>query len=363
MLGKAPRMTTLKRIDCAHEFRRDPTSPLQSKPRAPTSPAPLTSRWSAALMAWVALSCPQCSAPLPRVAIWRTVKCPSCGSLITRTESVVARDSFRQALLRARQESAPAGQGIQCGGRSYQLMQLLGSGEASQVYVARRIGALPCLVTLKLSSAPTAAARYTQEARILRELQVLPTAGVGAYFSQRLPEVVAVGSADASQPSQQALVLRHPDGYWGSLAALNERYPQGLDPRHAVWIWRRLLEVLGYIHAQSWAHGDVRPEHALVHPQDHAVRLIGWASAQKNAGAKAQATDLMRSARVVLVLLSGESAAGLPNHVPAALGKLVTQASEDAAFCRAQGASGLDALLKAAALAAYGPPAFVPLTV
>ena len=309
-------------------------------------------------MTFVALNCPQCSAPLPRVAIWRAVKCGACGALITKNESAVLRDSFRQALVRARQGSAGSG-GVECGGERYHLLQLLGSGEVSQVYVAQRIGALPFLATFKISSAPTAAKRFAQEAGVLRELQLLGGVG-GAFFSQRLPEVVAQGVVD---DARHALVLRHPNGFWGNLAELNDRFAKGIDPRHAVWIWRRILEVLRFVHSNGWCHGDVRPEHALVHPEDHAVRLIGWASAQKSADAKAQATDLLRSARVVLVLLSGASDSGVPSHVPPGLAQLVTRAAEDADFCQAQGAEGLDALLRAEAKTAFGPPSFVPLTI
>lgn len=314
-------------------------------------------------MAWVAISCPQCGAPLPRVAIWRAVKCGSCSSLITRTESVVTRDTFRQALARAGQGASSSSRVIQCGGQRYDLIQTLGRGEVSEVYLAQRLGPLPYLATVKLSSASSAAKRYAREAEVLRELQALGGDGAGAYFSQRLPEIVTEGVVEGNM-AQHALVLRHPNGFWGSLASLNDLYPNGLDPRHVVWIWRRILEMLGFVHAQHWAHGDVRPEHALVHPQDHAVRLIGWQSATKGASAKDQAMDLLRSARIALVLLSGTADAGtVPNHVPTDLAQLVTQASQDKDFCRTQRAEGLDTLLRAAAKAAFGPPAFVPLTI
>jgi serine/threonine protein kinase len=313
-------------------------------------------------MAWVALSCPQCAAPLPRVALWRAVKCGSCGSLITKTESVVTRDSFRQALKRARQNSAGLDD-VRCGEASYHLMDRLGIGEVSQVYFARRIGSLPFLVTIKLSSAPSAAVRYAREAEVLRELQVLDANTAGAYFSRLLPEVIAQGAVEGHS-SKQGLVLRHPTGFWGSLAALNERFASGMDPRHAIWIWRRMLEVLNFVHRRGWSHGDVRPEHALVHPQDHGVRLIGWASAKKDAGANDKATDLLRSARVVQVLLCGTVSSGaLPSAVPTGLAQLVSRAATDEDYCRSQGAEGLDALLRAEAKTAFGPPSFVPLMI
>jgi serine/threonine protein kinase len=299
-------------------------------------------------MSWVALNCPQCSAPLPRVAIWRAVKCGSCGALITRTESTVSRESFRQALIRAQKSALGGSAAIECAGERYELLELLGTGELSKVYLARRAAAMPFLATLKLSSSPAAALRYAREAKVLRELQTL---------SPLFPEVVAEGPAAGGQ---HALVLDHPSGFWGSMSDLNERFPQGIDPRHAVWIWRRMVDILRFLHAQGWSHGDIRPEHALVHPQDHAVRLISWSSAQKNA--HAQTADLMRSARTVLVLVSA-AAGSVSSNVPAGLATLLTRASQDEAFCRTQTAQGLDDLIRAAASEAFGPPSFVALDI
>ncbi|MEO5714021.1 MAG: lipopolysaccharide kinase InaA family protein [Luteolibacter sp.] len=273
------------------------------------------------------------------------------------------RDTFRKALERSRQGDFATGQSIECAGQGYQLMQSLGNGEISQVYLARRMGALPFLATIKLSSAPSAAARFAREAQVLRELHASLDGAAGAGFAQFLPEVVAQGVVEGDG-GRHALVLRHPNGYWGSLAALGQRFTQGIDPRHAVWIWRRMLAVLGFVHSHGWSHGDVRPEHALVHPRDHGVRLISWASARKDAGAKAQAADLMRSARVILVLLNGAGETdGINGHVPAELAQVVTLASQDVEFCLSQGAGGLDALLRVAASAAFGPPSFVPLSI
>ncbi len=312
-------------------------------------------------MTWLALNCPQCSAPLPRVAIWRSVKCASCGALITRGESIVERDSFRQALARAKQGLGSAGGEIQCRGQQYHLMQHIGSGTVSEVWLARRLGTLPFLATLKLSSTAEGAKQHACEAEVLRELQTSHSDAAASFAAQRLPEVIAEGKVDGSD-SKHALVLRHPTGYWGSLAALSHRFPSGIDPRHAVWIWRRMLDVLHFIHAQGWSHGDIRPEHALVHPQDHGVKLIGWASAEKNAGTKEHTRDLMHCSRVVMVLLCGATDAGsIPSHVPSGLAKLVSRASDDEDFCRTNGAPGIDTLLRAEAAAAFGPPTFVPL--
>ena len=314
-------------------------------------------------MVWVALNCPQCSAPLPRVAIWRAVKCASCGALINRSESLVMRDSFRQALVRARQCQVAAGSDLQCGGESYHLIQSLGDGEISQVYLARRVGMLPFLATIKVSSAAGSPVRYAREAEVLRDLQAAQSGAASVYAAQRLPEVIAQGPVEGAN-SKQALVLRHPIGYWGSLAALSERFSNGIDPRHAVWIWRRMLDVLHFLHAQGWSHGDVRPEHALVHAADHGVLMIGWASAKKGAGEKARAADLLRCARVVRVLVCGTGGSDvIPLGVPAVMAELLTRTCDDQDFCLTQGAQGLDALLRAVAQEAFGAPSFLPLII
>jgi serine/threonine protein kinase len=241
------------------------------------------------------------------------------------------------------------------------LKERLGQGEVSEVYLAHRIGPMPFLTVIKLSSATHAAAAHAREAKILRELTALACSDSDAHFALLLPEVVTVGMVEGDT-SRHALVLKAPNGYWGSLAALHEHFPQGLDPRHAVWIWRRLLAMLAFLHSRGWAHGDVRPEHALVHPSDHGVRLIGWTAAQKTTDAMAQATDLMRSARIIHILLSGTAEQStMIYHIPIELASLVNQAANDTAFCQQQGALGLDSALRNAARAAFGPPAYVPL--
>jgi serine/threonine protein kinase len=289
------------------------------------------------------------------------VKCQACGSLITRTEELVQRDAFRQALNRARLGAgAAAGSEICCGGERYALLQTLGRGTASEVHLARRLGPLPLLATLKLSIDPAAADALKREAENLRALHDGEDAAA-VFAAQRLPEVIACAMLEDGS-GRLALVLRHPSGFWGSLAALGGRFPHGMDPRHGVWIWRRMLDVLHFTHARGWAHGSVSPEHALVHPQDHGVRLIGWAEARNHAPPQAQAADLMRSARVVRVLLGGPGGGdSLPAQVPAGLASLVTRAAQDEALCQAHGASGMDALLVAVAREAFGPPVFVPL--
>lgn len=274
----------------------------------------------------------------------------------------MTRDTFRQTLERQRQ-AEQAGRTVFCAGPRYQLVQRLGHGEISEVYLARRLTGLPLLATLKLSSSRAAKSLYAREAAALRKLHTLDPDREGPYYSRLLPEVIAHGAVEGDVATE-GLAFVHPSSYWGSLDALNERFANGIDPRHAVWIWRRILDVLRYIHHHDWIHGDIRPEHALVDAVNHGVRLIGWASATERPNRQDKALDLSRSARVVQALLVGTASAdSLPGGVPKGLAKLVTRAATDLDFCRTEGARGLDAAIQTEARNAFGPPTFLPLTI
>jgi serine/threonine protein kinase len=61
-----------------------------------------------------------------------------------------------------------------------------------------------------------------------------------------------------------------------SLEEIRHQYPDGVDPRHFVWIFNRLLTILSFTHSQGIVHGAVLPNHVLVHPVTHAIHLVDW---------------------------------------------------------------------------------------
>lgn len=299
--------------------------------------------------------CPQCGGSLPRQALWRTVSCSYCKAVVTLNTRWVERASFRAAWQRAQARPEGSGDWLSLQGHDYRLLRCLGQGEASQVWLAERHGATRLLAVVKLQPAPGEA--LAREADTLARLQRLQAAD-SAYFSQRLPQPLAIGPCTGRDGV--ALATRAWPGFWGSLADVLAAHPGGLaDARHAVWLWRRVLELLGYLHGNGWSHGDLRAEHWLIHPQDHGVHLVGWSQARPRADA---ALDLQQSAWTVRAALAGlnEQPPALPPRCPAALRELLLRASEDRDWCRSQGAAGLDRALSAAALADFGPPRFVP---
>jgi hypothetical protein len=310
----------------------------------------------------LALSCPQCSAPLPRAARWRTVECAYCGTTVVRGEETVRREDFRAALRRAQPQTG-GGRLLQWRGARYRVLTPLGRGDHAEVLLAERLGAPPERVTLKLALHEAGAEALAREAAALAALQSLDIAGA-AYFTRRLPQPLGTGLAEGwSEAPREALALRHPTGFWGSLEAVRQAQAQGIDPRHAVWIWRRMLEVLAFVHDAGWCHGAIAPEHALVHPRDHGVLLIGWSEARPRADRATMARDLRQSAWTLRALLHGASsdeAPGLGPRTPGPLASLLHECSEATGACERLGARGIEAALSDAARASFGAPQFIP---
>jgi hypothetical protein len=140
--------------------------------------------------------------------------------------------------------------------------------------------------------------------------------------------------------------------------------PSGLDPRHIVWIWRRGVETLGFVHASGWVHGDLGLDHLLLHPAEHGLHVIGWARAERLDGealARGRERDLLQLAWAVRAVLHGAGAGPptIPASTPAPLAALLRQATEDDAWRRGRSAEAIEHELTRAAEASFGAPRFV----
>ncbi|MFJ9416444.1 MULTISPECIES: molecular chaperone DnaJ [unclassified Streptomyces] len=63
---------------------------------------------------------------------------------------------------------------------------------------------------------------------------------------------------------------------WHTLTDVRAAHPDGLEPRDAAWMWRRLLVALGWAHRAGLVHGAVLPDHLLIHPGQHGLVLVDW---------------------------------------------------------------------------------------
>jgi len=65
-------------------------------------------------------------------------------------------------------------------------------------------------------------------------------------------------------------------GDYVSVAQVIQAYPDGLDWRDMVWMFKRTLDALGFVHQNGIIHGAIVPTNLLVHPVTHGIRLIDW---------------------------------------------------------------------------------------
>jgi hypothetical protein len=128
---------------------------------------------------------------------------------------------------------------------------------------------------------------------------------------------------------------------------LREKLPNGIEPNHVYWIYRRLLLTQWMAHLKGFVHGGTTPDHVLVYPgkDTHGIVLLDWTCATKidgkipafnpnyrdfypaevfNKEPATPATDIYMAAATMMYALGGDHTKGvMPSVVPAAVvGKL-----------------------------------------
>lgn len=234
------------------------------------------------------------------------------------------------------------------GGLRYAVLGRLAHGEASDVYRARRDARLTEQVILKIARTEADHARLEREQEILATLEQSRAQGA-AHFTRLLPQRVDHGIARLGMNGRdgecRCSVFRWKSGFVHTFEDVLQVHSGGVAAESAVWMWKRVLELLGWVHASGVAHGAIVPAHLLLHARDHGVVLAGWSSATKLSGGSAQ-NDLAMSAQAILRVLGGTA-------TPAPLARLLQEAGTETDAWR------LKDRLDAAAREAFGPPRFV----
>lgn len=330
-------------------------------------------------MPFYALLCPHCGAPLPPESKKVVVTCGYCGVSVAWDQVRVRAADFRKALSEA-EDCQPEAERFRIAGRNYRILGRLGHGESSDVFLGERAHRLRERVLIKILGASQDAERMTQEWAALQTLHAVKARGAEAYLA-RLPQPVANGVAMLGAASRPATVWRHLSGFGPTFDDLLRAFPQGVDPRHGVWLWRRGLEMLGFIHGAGYCHGAILPQHCVVHPRDHGVLLVGWSCFSLPGkplpalcGARlgfygestvaSPALDCSMLARSVIFVLGGDPLRGsLPAHVPTPFRDLLLESLDLSSNPRFTGAWDWIGTVKARAQEAFGAPSFVPLDV
>ncbi len=293
-----------------------------------------------------ALMCPQCNAPLQPSRFARQVTCAYCGAVVQLGEPVIRREIFRQAFLEWNDpQSHSFTDYLSLGYHHWAPGGLLARGSSCDVYRAQRARWPSELVILKVLRDHKDAARLENEWQALQTLQGSRAPGAET-FARRAPQPVLHGTVSGGIFAGQSVSLfRWEAGFHHTFEAVQRNYPQGIPPRASIWVWRRILETLSFIHNTGLVHGAILPPHLLVQQNDHGVRLVGYGCAGVSGqplavvqeafaayyppGIKpgtplSPALDLGMSARCLVGLLGGDPARlTLPASIPAPLATLL----------------------------------------
>ncbi|MFZ5896022.1 MAG: hypothetical protein ACOY0T_33510 [Myxococcota bacterium] len=150
----------------------------------------------------------------------------------------------------------------------------LATGHSSDVFLAERATRLSERLVVKRLRAREDAELFENEQRVLAALANSGEQGA-SYFTTLLPQRVAY----VAQGGEISAVFREPIGFVHTLESVAIAHGFALDPRHAVWIGRRVLELLSFVHRSGFVHGAVLPAHVLIHADEHGARLVGFSCA------------------------------------------------------------------------------------
>ncbi|MEM9695889.1 MAG: hypothetical protein AAGA56_25320, partial [Myxococcota bacterium] len=67
----------------------------------------------------------------------------------------------------------------------------------------------------------------------------------------------------------------------------------------AVWLLKRQLELLTWLHRSGFCHRRLVAENVLPHRRDHGVVVVGWSKARRGASAPERRADVKAAVRLV----------------------------------------------------------------
>jgi hypothetical protein len=332
-----------------------------------------------------AIMCPQCNAPLAPHRFARSVVCSYCGTTVQLDESSVSAERFRDAFrIWNSPQSYQISSWFSIGESHWALDKCIAQGDIADVYVGQRARWPTELAIIKILRDHQDIALLDNEWEILNILQRSEAPGADV-FSTLIPQPILHGNITGGTGlGQRVNIFRWASGFRHTFEEVLQAYPQGIPPRASIWIWRRILEILSYLHNSEVVHGAVLPSHLLVQENEHGVRLVGYSAAgqfgQKmptisnrytsfyptsvRAGSRlTPQLDLMMSARCIIAILGGDpQTASLPRAVPPRLARLVQEvAFNESSSSAHDSAWSIREELGTLAKELFGAPQFIPI--
>jgi hypothetical protein len=210
-------------------------------------------------------TCPRCfhTGPLGRA----TKFCPRCG--LADVQETAADTSPLE---------------ITIGSKTYHVLDRIAIGSICSIYRCRFTdGGKQVEGLFKIARDSRTNALVANEADILRRLYAFDPANRYTPFLPAIEASVALADGSGGPPRQGNVLRMHekiesPDELY-TLNQVKAAFPDGLDGRHVAWIWRRVLNIIGFAHSNGIVHGQVLPMHILIEPKTHKLLLVDWCCA------------------------------------------------------------------------------------
>lgn len=332
-----------------------------------------------------ALICPQCKAPLTAHRFAKSAVCSFCGTTVFLEETNITSEQFQEAFrFWNAPESYALTSWITLGIRNWVLEKQIAHGESTDVFIGRLARWPTELVLIKILRKTENEHFLDVEWETLHQL--LRSRATGAdVFSRMIPQPVVYGKATGGAFSgSKTLILRWESGFHHTFEEVCRHYPEGIPARASIWVWRRILETLAFLHDSGYVHGAIVPAHLLVQQNDHGVRLVGYGrSGRINAPVDARGDslrpyfptptqkwkvlspqlDIAMSAKCIIKILGGDpDTLTLPTTVPSRLADaIIKYAQPDPKYPSNISAWTIHQELGRIADTVYGSPVFIPI--
>ena len=289
---------------------------------------------------------------------------------------------------RRRDEFTP----VTIGERTYLIDGKIGEGDKCDVYRARWDHEPTERVIIKVLAVPGDKDLFDREIAMLNGMRRCEDID-SEFFLRFIPKVSVTGHGSFPNESPQPMVVLHDFHQFDwTLADIRQKFPNGVHPRHVVWMVNRMTEFLSWLHAKRVTHGAVLPEHMLVNAWTHRIKFLDWGyattvgkplkgivSARRafypnellNGKAIQTQHDLAMASRTALFMLGSdpETGRGCPlqcpegNDVRPLIQMLYDHAAYDNSRPSVTNASAFKESFRKIAESIYGPPRFVPFEV
>jgi len=327
--------------------------------------------------------CPQCNAPLAPSRFARSVVCSYCGTTVQLGEDTISAKRFHDSFRAWNSpEMYQISSWISIGESHWTTEKLIAQGDISDVYSGMRARWPTELVTLKILRSHKDRSLFDNEWKALQHLQDSKAPGAD-FFTTIIPQPVTHGTiAAGTHKDKRVNIYRWRSGFHYTFEEVVKAYPHGISPRASIWVWRRILEVLSFLHNSGIAHGAVLPSHLLTEENEHGVMLVGYSSAGqpgekipvipqrfdtfypklKQSSLTTQ-LDLILSARCIIAILGGNPENGsLSATVPERLASTIQRiALSDPSSSGKEDAWAIREELGVIAKEVFGAPQFIPI--